>query len=460
MTYKSVALLVASCLLPNYLSAQALVEIGKVVSPSARGMERAVEEAARALSKSEGSIINFNVYKYDPGYSVVLGYKTPLIERTLERDLGVGSRAYTHNKFDTKPIFLQVAPKTRRSLGDDVSTLFKNEGDLTLPEITQMVYMWRLANPMFIPYKYSLLGQRAHKLLEEHWINSKVPLDQMEEVPNILFLNRLMSSSFTPKTYAALAAETKVYPKHVTLNADGFPVRTPESEQAYILDNYLMLAKPNMMGRFNSSNVSAPRGVKMYTPFTLTREEQAAAEKLLALREESVKIPENPTNRQLLEIAYNQLESHTIPYSSLYSTGPFFPNYEHTKLHHIIKQRIANAEESVWREDRDMSHLVVLDAIMGGLGSPEEWQNVSHINRALDAFEKLCKEVPATEANEIQLFHLRDSLLEADGIWEYMPDSHMSRSEFTQLEVEELSDLRDRVRQFSKATIKELMRTY
>ena len=73
-------------------------------------------------------------------------------------------------------------------------------------------------------------------------------MDIEQEIPNYLFLNRMVNHH-TPTSYAQLYELTPFYPKHVTLNDNGFPVKkandkhfsTVDDNYARILDNYLIL---------------------------------------------------------------------------------------------------------------------------------------------------------------------------------------------------------------------------
>ena len=321
---------------------------------------------------------------------------------------------------------IQVAPYTQRSQQAD--ELLVPVEKATLPQLTEGIYLFRLANPHFALSEDGLLVKSARAAIKKEKQAAHTP-DEVMELPNITLLNRLLDMHFIPKTYGQLAEETVVYPKHVTLNEFGFPVPTEQAEQARLLDNYLMLSHPRVMGKFNSSNVHLTRHQIDYTPFVLTTEEQSAAEELLAKRHQVAQVPDHATPRQLIEIAYNHLETHTMAYNSAevsaLKTHVAYPKYENTKLSHKIKEVINRADNAPWREDTDVTHLVVLDGIMGG----KEFNNLQDLGRVIDAFEKLCREVPATPENIAHLQVLHQALLRTRGMWELLDTSVQNDSD-------------------------------
>lgn len=308
---------------------------------------------------------------------------------------------------------IQVAPYTQRSQRADELLIPVEKA--TLPQLTEGIYLFRLANPYVALFEDGLLVKSARAAIAKEKKMART-LDEVMELPNITLLNRLLDPHFVPQTYGQLAEETAVYPKHVTLNESGFPVPTEQAEQARLLDNYLMLSHPRVMGRFNSSNIHLRQHQIDYTPFILTQEEQSAAEELLAKRYQVAQVPDNATPRQLIEIAYNHLATHTVPYNSAEVSAlkvhVAYPEYENTKLSRKIKEVINRADNAPWREDTDGTHLVVLDAIMGG----KEFNNLQSLGRVLEAFEKLCREVPATPENIAHLQVLRQALLRTPGM--------------------------------------------
>ncbi len=290
---------------------------------------------------------------------------------------------------------------------------FELGGDIDFETITNAAYFWRVAHPekslQDNPYLYDWAQIHLKQAQTEDYPFSE---RRMWNYPNYLLLKRLMSPNFTPTSYAKLYELTPIYPKHITLNDYGFPVKTADDDYANLLDAYLMLSNPKEMGVYNTYG--------QYTPFVLTPEEHAAAGKLLALRVQGEKLPANPTPRDLLELAYNRLETHTAPYSQIdieevrcafYSA---YPNYKNTQLYQTIKGMIKDQIplESFHNgyytlENVDMTHLIVLDAVMGGVNQ----QDLMEVRRALSAFDKLCAEVhPNDEQAIAHLAVLRKNL--------------------------------------------------
>lgn len=276
-------------------------------------------------------------------------------------------------------------------------------------KLTEAVYLWRLAHPHRALRENPFLFELSKKVLE-WWSYTEIDasMDIEWEIPNYLFLNRMVNHH-TPTSYAQLYELTPFYPKHVTLNDYGFPIKTANDElfstvdgnYARILDNYLMLSNPEEMGVFNTA------GKNKYTPFILTKEEHAAANKLLALRLQSEKLPENPTPRDLLELAYNRLETHSIPYTQIDEVSRLYqayPDYRNTQLYRLIKEQINGQYPIESRhngfhilENPDITHLIVLDAVMGGV----DLDNLADARRALDAFDKLCAEISPRDEEAI-----------------------------------------------------------
>ncbi len=289
---------------------------------------------------------------------------------------------------------------------------FEFGGDIDLVTITQAGYLWRVAHPdkslKENPYLYDWAQLHVKQAVEESPFHEERTL---WEFPNYLLLKHLMRDRFTPTSYAQLYELTSVYPKHITLGNYGFPVKTDDDDYANLLDAYLMLSNPQEMGGYNTYG--------QYTPFILTKEEHAAADKLLALRMAGEQLPQNPTARELLELAYNRLETHTAPYSQIdenAESGIYkaYPGYKNTQLYRTIKGVLKNQIplESYHQgyytlENVDMTHLIVLDAVMGGVDT----QNLMEVRRALSAFEKLCADVHPKDADAIShLFILRKNL--------------------------------------------------
>lgn len=271
---------------------------------------------------------------------------------------------------------------------------FELGGDIDFETITKAAYFWRVAHPEKSleknPYLYEWAKLHIKQIQEEQPFGERI----MWEFPNYLLLKHLLDPHFTPTSFAQLYELTPVYPKHITLNDYGFPVKTADDDYADILDAYLMLSNPKQMDQYNTYG--------KYTPFVLTPEEHAAADKLLALREQGEKLPANPTPRDVLEVAYNRLETHTAPYSQIdiedMQSGFYraYPNYKNTQLYRTIKGMIKGQIplESYHQgyytlENVDMTHLIVLDAVMSGV----DQQDLMEVRRALSAFDKLCADV-------------------------------------------------------------------
>lgn len=400
-----------------------------------------------------------SVREFDPlfgygTYNPVLGYKTSFSAKNFSAVNDLATSPYWLSELGAAGIPVQFAPKvTQGEASLDTVVEFRS---LTVAQLTEFIYMWRLANPDKMIAEESYLYKMAQQKVQEAPNGIETGFNSFaEEYPNILFLQRLLDPQFTPKTYAQLAMETQVYPKHVTLNESGIPVPTPEAEQARLLDNYLMLSHPQAMGQFNSANVETGAIVGSYTPFIQTPEEHVSAEFLLELRQATVRIPEHATPRQLLEIAYNQLESHTLLYRSAPETIWYeaFPNYDKTLLAKTIKSKLAEVDATVERESTDMSHLRVLNAVMDGL---DDFQDISAISTVMGSFEKLCRETPYTPENAAHLTQLHKSLLHASGFWEYLPDG-LGREDFYKLTDVELATQREAARRFAELSVEDLM---
>ena len=265
-------------------------------------------------------------------------------------------------------------------------------------QLTQAFYLWRLGHPQAQPVPdgyYSFLRAQAQKSYQRA---ISYPLTGVDRLPNLQFLKRLMNVDATPTSYSTLYRLVSVYTKHIELNEYGFPVKTADADYAVMLDNYLMLSNPNAMGLFNNTDgwKNKDHG---YTAFVLTPEEHAAADKLLELRREGEKLPQKPTARDLLALAYNRLETHSIPYTQIGQAGSgykAYPNYKNTQLYRSIKGMLQNQiplesyhQDYYTLENVDMTHLMVVDAVMGGVDS----QDLMDVRRAISAFDKLCAEI-------------------------------------------------------------------
>ena len=241
---------------------------------------------------------------------------------------------------------------------------------------------------------------------------SSSSLWQTDELPSIELLTRLQKAAFMPNSYAELVRLfPKAYPKHVTLNEEGIPVKTSQADMASVLDTYLMLSNRKQLGAFNNTKQGAN-----YTPFILTPEEHAAANELLKSRLQNEQIPANPFADDLIEIAYNRLESHTIPYTQAAEAGAgykAYPNYKNTALYRTIQGMIEGQEPDVFIDtyhrilkNDDITHLIVLDAIMGGV----ELTDLKHADRALRAFDEFTADLEDTPENIAHVQVLQQNL--------------------------------------------------
>lgn len=364
-------------------------------------------------------------------YHPVFGYIPSLLADPRDKGGAITPFIGHLRDFHKHTRLIQVAPLTVPLKNVRTDKNFVVFGQMTLPQLTQATYLWRLAHPESSQDKYTdsypglmALAEDRYTQTIEHYFDY-VSWDvegwtDIIELPNLQFLQRLADPNFTPVSYAKLYELTPVYPKHVTLNDYGFPVKTADADYADILDNYLMLSNSREMGAFvNVSQPVGPNGKVTYTPFVLTKEEHAFADKLLALRLEREKLPPNPTPRDLLELAYNRLETHCLSYTKIneiYSKEyKAYPNYKNTELYRTIKELLKNEDphsyptrKSLSARDYDILHLFILDAIMGGV----EKDNFVDKNRALISYDifKLTCNAPHDEFFESHLRILRDNL--------------------------------------------------
>ncbi len=395
------------------------------------------QNKGRALGKAIEATVGRKVAQqtvkklnYDPvfGYKSVR-YKLPNIpdatlqipvNRINEFDNKVVSAFDTPYRMDVKNVELvQVAPnlqsnglavRWRKSGHNGPFSYLSEEGPAP---VVQAAYLWRLAHSgqtlqdnAFLTKELKAWGTEDDILQKEEGFT----LSETYELPAKIFAGYLTDPHFTPKSYAQLAAETTVYPKYVKLSKDGFPVLTDQAKQAKLLDTYLMLSNPKQMGAFNNTH----ENVSAYEPFILTREEHAAANQLLQLRRQSDRVPNEPSTRKLLEIAYNRLETHTISYTRAEECAYLkpYPNYKNTRLYHAIKGKInqqVSTNEYGWITNQpqyDIYHLTVLHGIMGGI-SPFNYRESIML---LDAFEKLCELTPRTPENMHHLTLLQKAL--------------------------------------------------
>ncbi len=359
-----------------------------------KSLAKAVEAAVSRQTAKQlpGKMITTRTGTYF--YHPVFGYVPSPKEAFHYPDIHFAARATLPTNNNE---IIQRAPLFEHQLDPiriGIRQAFELGEDIDFETITQAAYLWRVAHPgkslQDNPYLYDWAKLHLKQQQNEHVLGERI----MWEYPNYLLLKQLLRSGFTPTSYAQLYELTPVYPKHITLGKYGFPVKTADAGYADLLDAYLMLSNPKEMGTYNTYG--------KYTPFVLTPEEHAAADKLLALRQAGEKLHQNPTARDLLELAYNRLETHTAPYSQIdiedIQSGIYraYPNYKNTQLYRTIKgmikdqmplERYHNGYYTL--ENVNMTHLIVLDAVMGGVDS----KNLMEVRRALSAFDKLCAEV-------------------------------------------------------------------
>ncbi len=211
--------------------------------------------------------------------------------------------------------------------------------------IAQAVYLWRLANQnLSLRKNHPVLSQQAQLALEET-INGQELYRKVKDYPAVKFLTWLLDENFKPCSYTQVVATLDSYPKHVVLNEVGFPVRTVRADEADLLDNLLMLSGEQQMEKLNNVGPLQRYFLQEYSvPFILTSQEKQAADQLAMLREEAYQLPLHPTTRQLIELAYNELESQVLPYTNMpkgYNTLYMaYPLYAQSALSNAISQKL------------------------------------------------------------------------------------------------------------------------
>ena len=372
---------------------------------------------AKVLNGSVEKNVLRTVKNAQLNYHPVFGYTEPFKLFALPSEpIMALFPAKSYSGLETR--LIQTAPVLHTKTATDYLEAFTRADKLTVPQLAEAVYLHRLANPTdAMPnmttssaYYVRFLTEKANRIFNG---NAQTNMLQTDELPALQLLEYLRKPYFVANTYAELAAiYNNAYPKHVTLNDEGIPVKTALAENATMLDRYLMLSNPNELGTFNN----ATQGTN-YTPFVLTSEEQQAANELLASRAKAMQIPENPTARDLIEIAYNRLESHTIPYTQAETVGAgyqAYPNYKNTYLYRAIKGMIAEHPPVMSRDytkirtlkNKDIMHLIILDAIMGGV----ELTDTKAVNLALHAFNEFSAELEKTPENIAHLQILERNL--------------------------------------------------
>lgn len=418
-------------LLPILTTALCLNATSAFAQNKGKNLAKALDAAVsrQAVKQMPGKVITTRTGKYF--YHPVFGYIPSPNASRIYPNMHFAAKE-TLPKDDTA--LIQRTPFFEHQIYKTVigyKQAFEFGENIDLPTITQAGYLWRVAHPGKLlqdnPYLYNWAKLHLEQIEQELAYNQGLTY----EAPSIAFLKRLLNPRITPTSYAQLYELTPVYPKHITLNNYGFPVKTADDDYARILDNYLMLSNPQEMGCYD--NTFGP-----YTPFTLTQEEHAAADKLLALRQAGEKLSANPSVRDVLELAYNRLETHIVPYSQIagkefVSIYKAYPGYKNTQLYRTIKGMLKDQIplESYHQgyyalENVDITHLIVLDAVMGGVDP----QNLMEVRRALSAFEKLCAEVHPKDNESIShLFVLRQNLrIVFDDFIRFMEDTQINWS--------------------------------
>lgn len=354
--------------------------------------------------------------------------------------------------------FLQVAPILQ---ADPIAFQkdragFEHVYKLRPGQVVQAVYLWRLAHAQeSLEKQFPVLFSKA-----QLWLDHVQGCARRNEIPGmandypaVKLLKYLLDDTFKPLSYAQMLTNTAVYPKHVVLSENNFPVATAQAQEAERLDAYLMLSNPSEMGPFNNLNGWQKYKSKIhqgYYKFVLTPEEKEAAKQLMALRRQAYQIPQNPTSRQLIELAYNELESHAFPYSQLVRgtieyKDEVYPNYRNTSLYVAVEEKLNELKaHGLMQGDPEFAnyvHLIVLNGMMGGISL----RNYNRLNELLWAFKTLCEITPNTEFNVKHLYHLQQALQSKVGIWAFgdMPFVMMGLQERLPKEpVEKLEELR------------------
>ena len=382
--------------------------------------------AQQTVKKGYNPVFGYESFRYK-----VPGSHNSFLGTTLKEGHRVGLTTIHTPEVLSEESMLQVAPITNaehankafRQWNEMLSSQYP--GDQVTP-ITQAFYLWRLANPgasleTTLAEEAENVANKAigpyskGKLFELSYVDTFY----IVEMPTLRFLENLLDCTFTPKSYAQLAKETRVYPKHITLNVQGFPVPTAQAKEARILDNYLLLAKKDKM--LHNVLFDLQPAYNDYHTFVLTAEEKQAAEKLLSLRKQGDALPENPTPRQLLENIYNQMEREVFPYNDpiwksidLENTTEYISNFPfiNTPAELAIQDALAKAGgETAWQHSYDMAHLMVVEAIVHPELATEKIRPISYYENLLKAFERLWNETPRTPENIAHLQVLRKHIV-------------------------------------------------
>ncbi len=378
-----------------------LISVGLAVSQPAQAQSRKqlIKQLERSLARQ-----TFTPSKsvYHPVFGYVYAQSVPVLGHNSSLVPALGGGLVTPF---LEAHSVQVAPIKSPLMKGQVAQEFVPFDFLLPNQLAQAFYLWRLGHSQAeaLPNTdYQAFIDRAQEVYDYHisYQTYYGGMNEVVELPNLLFLKRLADPAFIPFSYAGLVSLVDEYPKHVTLGSHGFPVHTPQADFADLLDIYLLLSNPQEMGAFNNAG--------FYTPFTLTPQEHEAAGNLLALYKHRACVPAQPTVRQVIEIAYNRLETHTVKYSQIKNAGlsyQAYPNYKNTQLYRTIKGMLKNQTPHILREsdgkqtlgNEDITHLIVLDAVMGGVNT----EDLFEVIRAFEAFEALCGAIHPLEKTAI-----------------------------------------------------------
>ncbi len=386
--------------------------------------------------------------KQAPSYHPVFGYKpfTAKEIKTYELATIYDAPSPLWKRVQVSPVFqADLTSFTKRLDG------FELWDNLTPAQLAQAVYLWRLANPgkSLREQHAELFEQASYQLKQVQDTNELREI--VDDYPSVNFLSWLLDDSFQPQSYTNLVATTQAYPKHVVLNEFGFPLPAPQAERADVLDTYLLLADVKQMQARNNLN-----GLQRYQSgtnaqtFVLTPEEKQAAAALADLRRSAYQLPKQPTTRQLIEQAYNELESQALSYSDIarYKDDVLYevyPSYRGGALYPVVKQKLAQLEGlGLMQQDpeyADYVHLLVLNTLMGGF----DFYDYNDVNYTIWAFDQLCKITPNTNENIQHLSRLQQGLRIALGSWTYA-DMPFLRWEFEKrmpnISAEKIAELR------------------
>ncbi len=412
------------------LALAVLVGTACLTAPSVYAQKNLVKGLTEAFSSKATSTVSAQVERQVAQTALETQLERQLSQQTIAHHPALGWYVHsvaTPSQLDpvtpfavpnTKHIqarLIQTSPIFNPFDAEKVSQNFTDFLNLAPADLAQAFYMWRLANPKCTNWQEEVpscfLGMSRYLKAQSY---KGVSLEQVKELPNFQFLKRLKDPAITPVSYVELYERfsneaERIYrnlsgfPKYIYLDEFGFPLRAFEADKAELIDNYLMLSNPKEMGVFNNAGD--------YTPFILTETEHIAADKLLALRFNSDKLPAQPNAQDLLFLAYNRLAAHAVPYTEIDKVGPgykAYPNYKNTELYLAIKKML---DKLLYLEKYDSTplsnyqkvnkdHLLVLNAIMGGM----DIENLEEASRVLNAFEAMCKRPSAR--NEYTLAHL------------------------------------------------------